>query len=325
MKRFTIITAAALAVGGLGYVGCDRDETVQNTPSNPSGETAGDKVDRALDRAGNVLGNATDKTVEAGRDAGAVISDKAEDAGAALSDTARRAGAELRRGDRGTANAPDAEGIRDILAIVTEAALNPNGLDNLTSRLVDADRNRIGNAIEADFPEHAQLVKQFRADWKAKYRQDFDVKEAQALPDTMFTIRQGEVPEGAAGAEVDVDRKADGGATVDVDAKSGVDSPDTTAADANRNDPGRNIASIAVKASHGLPALTVPLIHEAPDNWRIDAPDSLDANNLKQNVVEHLRAAHAMKDQWPANVQDAYAAVTHHVLMAILDQPAQQK
>ena len=45
----------------------------------------------------------------------------------------------------------------------------------------------------------------------------------------------------------------------------------------------------------------------------------LDADKLKQNVVEHLRAAHAMKDQWPADVNEAYASVAHHVLMAILD------
>ena len=56
--------------------------------------------------------------------------------------------------------------------------------------------------------------------------------------------------------------------------------------------------------------------------WR---PDTLDADKLKQNVVEHLKAAHGMKEQWPENVLDAYAAVTHHVLMAILDKPAGQK
>ena len=311
MNRFAIIAAAALAAGGIGYVGCDRDDTASNTP-RPAGETAGDKVDRAMDRAGDAIGNATDKTVDATRDAGA-----------AVSDAAQRAGATIRGTDKGTAAAPDAEGIRDVLASSTEAALTENGLDDLAERLVDADRNRLGDAFSADFAEHAALVKQFRADWKAKYGQDFNFKGAEenALPDTLFTVRQGEVPKGAAGAEVDVDRDADGSTEVDVDTKSGVDAPDTAAADANRNDPGRNIATVELKASHGMPALTVPLIHEAPDAWRIDVPDSVDANTLRQNVLAHLKAAHDMKDQWPTDVNQAYAAVTHHLLMALLDQP----
>lgn len=319
MNRFAIITAAALAAGGIGY-GCDRDETATNTPQ--TGDTAGDKVDRALDRTGDVLGDATDKTVDAGRDAGAAISDAARDAG----DAAQRAGARIGHDDdEGTAAAPDAEGIRDTLASATEAALTEGGLDDLTERLVDADRNRIGDAIDADFPDHAALVKQFRADWQAKYGQEFDIEdEAAALPNTMFTARQGEIPAGAAGAEVDIDREADGTTEVDVDRESGVDAPDTAAADRNLNDPGRNIAVVDVKESHGLPALTVPLIHEAPDFWRIDVPDSVDADKLRQNVVEHLQAAHSMKDQWPADVQDGYALVAHHVLMALLDKPAQQ-
>lgn len=313
MKHFAIVAAAALTFGSVGYFGCDRDET----PSTPSGtkpkETAGEKVDRAMDRAGEVAGEATDKTIEAGKDAGA-----------AVSDVARRAGDELREGvGEGTAAAPDAEDIRDLVASVTEAALTENGLDDVTEGLVDADRNRIGDAVEADFPDHAALVKQFRADWKTKYGGEFNIKDEEAaLPDTLFTVQQGEIGEGAAGAEVEVDREADGSTTVDVDRKSGVDSPDTAAADANRNDPGRNIATVSIKAAHGLPALSVPLIHEAPDNWRIDVPDSLDGNKLKENVLAHLQAAHGMKAKWPENVQDAYGAVSHHVLMALLDKPA---
>jgi hypothetical protein len=105
---------------------------------------------------------------------------------------------------------------------------------------------------------------------------------------------------------------------------TGVDRPDSTAADANRNDPGRNVATVRIAASHGLPALTVPLIHEAPDRWRIDVPNTLTAEKLKANVLAHLTAANEQKDQWPADVNQAYALVTHHVLMALMDQPVQK-
>jgi hypothetical protein len=315
MNRYTLMTAAALAVGGMTYTGCDRDETVSsNNPSATTRDTAGDKVDRAMERTGDAVGTAVDKTVDATQDAGDKLANATDRAGDRLregtrdaTDSAQQAGARIGdRVDQGTAAAPDAEGIRDVLAIVTEAALTENGLDDLTERLGDADRNRIGDAIEADFPEHAALVKQFRADWKAKYNQEFDVKEAQAYPEAMFSIRQGEIGAAApSGAEVATGQRAG-----DVDA--------------NR-ERGRNVAAVSIAASHGMPGLSVPLIHEAPDAWKIDAPDSLTAAKLRSNVVAHLKAAHAMKAQWPADVNQGYAAVTHHVLMAILDQPVQQK
>ena len=72
-----------------------------------------------------------------------------------------------------------------------------------------------------------------------------------------------------------------------------------------------------------MSALSVPLIHELPNQWRIDAPDTIDAAKLKSNVMAHLQAALAMKDQWPENVNDAYAAITHHVLEAVMDQPVE--
>jgi hypothetical protein len=275
MKAYSIVTAAALALGGLTFVGCDEE-----------------KVDRAADKTKESVDKAVDKTVDAGKEVG----DK-------VSDAAQTASDKLRGADKGSAAAPDAEGIRDILASVTEAALTENGLDDLTERFADADRNFIGKAIEGNFPDHAALVNQFRADWKAKYGSEFNIKnEEKVFPDTMFTVSQGEIGGNApTGTEVATGRREGD-------------------LDTNR-EKGRNIAVVMVKESHGLPALSVPLIHELPDNWRIDVPAGMDANKLAANVTAHLKAVHDMKDQWPANVQDAYAAVSHHVLMAILDQP----
>jgi hypothetical protein len=311
MNRFSrIFTAATLAVGGLAFVGCDNTETSRNTtPSNTStpadrDDTVADKTERAAERTADAVGTAAENTKEAARDAGGAIADATRKAGDKLgsaTDDARVAAGRVGEGEQATAAAPDAEGIRDILASVTEAALTENGLDDLTERLVDADRNRIGDAIGQESAEHTALVKQFRADWKAKYGQDFDIKEDKAFPDSMFTVTQGEIGDAAPSrTEVATGQAGD--------------------VDANR-EAGRNIATVQVAESHGMPAVTVPLIHEAPDNWRIDAPDTIDAAKLRSNVLAHLKAAHDMKAEWPANVDDAYAAVTHHVLMAVLDKP----
>jgi hypothetical protein len=310
MKHLALFTAAALAVGGFINVGCDRDETSSNSTyskeTTSSEKTAGEKTKAAGERAADAVGNAVDKTVEATKEgtqkAGDKLADAADRTGDKLREVAgdaKEAGARI--GDRDGA-APDAEGIRDVLASVTEAALTEGGLDDLTERLVDADRNRIGKAIEGDFPDHAALVKQFRADWKAKYNEDFDLKEDKAYPESMFSIRQGEVGAAApSGTEV-ATGKAEGSVDTNVEK-------------------GRNIAAVSIAESHGMPGVEVSLIHELPDAWRIDVPDSVDAAKLKDNIVKHLQAAHDMKAQWPDNIQDAYAAVTHHVVMALLDKP----
>ena len=250
-----------------------------------------------------MLANAADKTKEVAKDVGGKINDAAHRTGDAAnravdraSDNAQQAGA------RGTAAAPDAEGVRDVLAQVTEASLTKGGLDDMVERFVDADRNRLGkdSALNSNHPDLDGRIDQFRKDWKAKYGKDFNFKnEEAALPEGMFTITQGEIAR--------------------ADSRTGTDSPTSPAADTNRNDAGRNVATIQVAASHGLPALTVPMIHEAPDSWRIDVPDTLGADKLKQNVLDHLTAADN-PGQWPDDVNAAYALVTHHVLMAVMDQ-----
>jgi hypothetical protein len=335
MKRFAL-TLATVAIGGLTVVGCDRDETAStSTTSARTSPTSTapavdvdvdvnkDKLNNMADRTGDAIQRGAERTGEVAREAGRDTRDALQTAGRKIdnavdrtrenvkvdvdADGAQPAGSRDTVAPNGTAAAPDAEGIRDVLAQVAEASLTKGGLDDLVERLVDQDRNRIGQTLQKDNADLDGRIDQFRKDWQAKYGQDFDIKnEEQAFPNNTFAIAQGEIGRAAAGADVKVD------------------SPDAPAADANRNDAGRNIASLRV-ASQGMPALNVPMVHEAPDLWKIDVPNTLTAEKLKANVLAHLTAANEMKDQWPADVNQAYAAVTHHILMALMDQPVQQK
>ena len=356
-KHATYAAVAAMAVGSFAFVGCERDDTTTTsrttttTPPNTSPSTgpavsvdvdtdrarnaadrAGDAIHRGAERTGEVLANAADKTKDVARDVGGKINDAAHRTGEAANRAVDRAANRTENAaddaqqaaSRGTPGAPDAEGIRDVLAQVTEAALTKGGLDDMVERFVDADRNRLGqgNALDANNQTLDGRIDQFRKDWKAKYGQDFDINnEEAAFPQQSFMIAQGEIPRGAAGAEVDVNRRPDGTVKVDVDNRSGVDNPASPAADTNRNDPGRNVAQVRVAASQGMPDLQVPMIHEAPDRWKIDVPDTLTADKLRQNVLDHLTAADNPA-QWPADVNQAYAQVARHVLMAVLDKPA---
>jgi hypothetical protein len=86
-------------------------------------------------------------------------------------------------------------------------------------------------------------------------------------------------------------------------------------------DKGRNVAIVNFPASHGAQMLTVSMIHELPDNWKIDVPDNVDGQVLYDNLLTHLTAVGDMKDKWPDDVNEGYRMVSHHVLMAVYGIP----
>jgi hypothetical protein len=311
MKRIAC-AVAAMAMAGMVGVGCDRDDTRSTSSNTPATSTRPavdvdvsvnkDKVRDTTDRAGDAVQRGLQKTGEVAEEVGRDTKDMAVTAGRKIENATDRAVNGVRRnvdvnvnsndaqqaGSRGTAAAPDAEGIRDVLAQVAEAAMTKGGLDDLGERLAKPDRDRLSKGLNQNFADVDGRVDQFQKDWQAKYNQQFDIKnEEQAFPNSMFSVAQSEVAAG--------------------------------------DNAGQNTATVQIQASHGLPALTVPMVHEAPDRWKIDAPDSLTPEKLKQNVLDHLTAADEMKDQWPADVNEAHAFVAHHILMAIMDQPVQHQ
>jgi len=295
-SHLCIVAAAALAVGSIGI----SSAFAQDATNDANKPTVGQKIENAADRTGEAIKNGAEKTEEKlgiKKDASAYQSKNAEE-------------------------------IHDVMAQVAEAALTKNGLDDMAERFVDADRNRLGQnqeALKGNDTLNGRIA-EFQKDWKAKYNQDFDIHDE----DKVYTMEFASIIEGeearTASARIsgDVNTPA-GNANVNVDNKTGVDAPKAntdgqTAADKNLNDPGRNIATVHIAASHGMPALDVPMIHEA-GGWKIDVPDSVDGAKYKQAVLTALTHCDEMKDKWPSDVNDAYRAVTHSVLLSIFDKP----
>jgi len=319
-KHLAIVAAAAaMTIGGFAYAQDAQPNAAQRT---------GQAIEHGAEKTGEAIKNGAEKVKDAvtpNRDAESAASKN---------------------------QSKHAEEIHDVMAQVTEAALTKDGLDDIVERFVDADRNRLGqnkDALKADDTLNGRIA-QFQKDWKDKYNQDFDIKDEDKVYDTSFAmITEGEEGRARTASDrINADATAGGGAasasgnvggvgasgTVDtktgtasgnVDNKTGVDAPKVntdgqTAADKNLNDPGRNIATVHIAASHNMPALDVPMIHEA-GGWKIDVPDSVDASKFHQNVLNALTHCDDMKAQWPSDVNDAYRAVTHSVLLSIFDKP----
>jgi hypothetical protein len=308
-NKSLITMAAAFAVAGMGW-----------TTVAPAQDTAAERTENAAQRTGDAARDTAERTGAA-----------AERAADKTGQTAEKA--MKGQGIHGTAAAPDAEGIRDVLASTTEAAFTRGGFDDLVERFVDNDRNRIGNFAEQDHDDLNAKIDAFLTAWKDKYNQDFDIEKEELVYSEKVKIQQGEIGGAArlAGEKVDADvdtdtrKTPDGGTRTDVDVNvqnnTGVDRPDSKAADANRNDPGRNVASVTIPASHGLPETRVPLVHEFPDAWKIDLPDTVDGPKLKANLSQAIDKVMAQKGQWPADVNEAYLAVSHTVLNGLVGTP----
>jgi hypothetical protein len=86
--------------------------------------------------------------------------------------------------------------------------------------------------------------------------------------------------------------------------------------DTNR-DPGRNIATVMIKESHGLPMANVSMIHEMPDSWRIDVPDTVTAEQLRGNLENALTKLNEKQGEWPTDVNEAYRHATHCIVLAV--------
>ena len=280
MARKNMLSLAAAAALSVGGLAFAQDRN--------AAERAADKTERAAERAGDKISRGAENVKDAAKDA------------AASWNVGR---------------------IHTMLTQVTEASLTKGGFDDLVERFVDADRNRIGKWMKDDANKAALdkldgRIAQFQKDWKAKYGTDFDIKnDAQVFGTQDFQYAQGEIGKDAQVAG----ERLPGQQNVNTDnLGKKTDASGNTVADKNL-DKGRNVAYVTVKESHGLPELKVPLVHEMPNMWRIDVPDNIDGQKLYDNLLKHLTMANEQKDKWPSDVNDAYRAVAHHVLMAVLD------
>lgn len=258
------------------------------------------------DKAGQKLDNAADK-----------INNKIGDVDVKSENTTGLAAGQLPPGIQKSTK-DDSEDIRQGLAKTAEGALDKKDLHELVENFVDADRNRLDPYVKQhkDDQAFANVVNQIRADWKAKYGQDFDIKHKIAFGPEFkgFMIAQGEIANPALLSDWPVLNKGE--------AQQG--RQDQTNRKGNRPgdrnlEKGRNVAVVTFPESHGMPELYVSMIHEMPDRWRVDVPDNVDGQMLHDGLFRQLTSFEQKKDQWPADVNEGYRMFTHSVLMAIYD------
>jgi len=232
--------------------------------------------------------------------------------------------------------------IKKTLSGLTEDAVTKDHFDSLIGYLAKPDENRIKNEGQKnrDVTTLNGRIAEIQKDWKAKYNTDFDVDKAKVVFNEQFKFVTGEVADEATAmanwpvpATTDLmsqAREAAGTITGNTDkTKQTGDVTESNqgnkAAEKEKLDRGRNVAIMRFPASHGLPTLNVSLIHQLPDNWRVDVPNDRTGDQIYQDLLTHLTYADEHKDQWPSDVNDGYRMFAHHVLMALYGVPMNEK
>ena len=229
-------------------------------------------------------------------------------------------------------DAEDPNDIHKTFEVIAEAALTKDAFDDLVERLVDQDRNRIGKFAEQKFDDLDGVADAINKAWKEKYGDDFALEPNEALKSVALIRGEIENPDEVAAnwpVKAVAPRAGEQEAVSAAAAEKAERENDRGNAnpDVNSNiEKGRDVAIATIPASHGLPAINVSLIREA-NGWRVDVPNNLTGEQLKDNLAKHLAHVKDSADQWPADKNDAAAMVAHHVLMAAhnVDMPTPQR
>jgi hypothetical protein len=297
-----------MAIGGAGLIS-------RGLAADPPANNIANDASNAANKAANAADNTADSVKNAANSAANAINNAA-------------------------VPAPDADDIRKTVADITEYAVTKGDFNKIRGYFLEADSTRIGKFEDKD--KMAALdgrIDQFQKDWKSKYNQDFSFssKRDNVLNNSFARITQGEIGEArtASGTETPSNEPQNvKGGTVEDLKKSGVNQIDANSnkyfGGDTKKEAGRNIATVTILALSTTPAtpavnqgptgeLSIPLIHQLPDSWKIDVPDSIDSQKLYDNVLKHLTMVDENRANWPADVNDAYRDVTRHMMMAVMD------
>lgn len=210
--------------------------------------------------------------------------------------------------DADTADARD--DIRETIGEFTEAAFSTGGFDDMVERLVDQDRNRIGD-LEDNFSDALDRhLETFHQNWEAKYDNDFDVDDDRFLRGLAATI-----------GEVEDSRMAMNhwpvSPTGEMDAAAAAGAMNEEELGQANLEEGRDVAIATVRGKDGK-TLHVSLINEA-GGWKIDLPNDITAQQLYDRVSKVVQAVNEDQSKLPATEAEAYDMLSHKLLTSIYD------
>lgn len=212
----------------------------------------------------------------------------------------------------------DKEGITDLVSVITEAALSNDGIENVTERLVDQDRNRFGrfidNANEQDLTNYNASVEAFKQNWQKKYGQGFGI-ENESETFASLKITQGEINDPTAfAANWPVAPVGMEGDRAEM-ARSQLNANEERDENSNIQE-GREVAVVTIDCN-GKP-LNLSMLKEFPGVWKLDVPNNISGEQVARALAFRIDALNENMANWPADANEAQRVVAGELLSAIV-------
>jgi hypothetical protein len=198
--------------------------------------------------------------------------------------------------------------VRDTFSALTKAALNRDSFNDLRDQLVKADRDRLATNDNKYPDDLNRAIDQFDQAWKGKYNASFSVDKNDVFTDQFLAVTTGEVTNPQQVSHWPIAPR------------QGEMQAQTSNPTMNQ---GTGVAVATFTGQPGQPPLHVSLVREGND-WKIDIPDTVTADQLKSSLVQHLNEVTNMQNQWPQDRYQAQRIVASHILMALYNLPAGQ-
>ena len=315
-RKLNWLMCSALAISGVTFVTAQAADDA-NKPATPTVQAA----DQNLGQPGTLANDAQRAA--------------ADQAGSAIT---------LPQGAKAMDKKVDAPARAKVIANAAEAALNKGDFDNLVNKLVDQDRDRLGDWKSFDFKTLDGRIEQVKKAFKDKYGEDFSIDKDKVFGDAQAV--EGEIEDPAqfvqhwpvppiagmdavtAGANLKAGDASVKVGDSSVTVKAGDDATKANATvdkDTKNNgniEKGRNVCIVRLPAQGDIPAMNVSEISELT-GWKIDIPNDRGLQQIHDDLLKHLTMVGDNTANWPADKEGAKGYIARHVIMALygIDMP----
>jgi len=217
---------------------------------------------------------------------------------------------------------------------ITEDAMSKSGFDNLVAMLVDQDRDRIKKSVQnnrslsnIDNNNNKRLtdvIASIDGAFKSKYNAKFDIDLNKVYMPEFIQVVSGEVtdPQLLVGkwpvSPLGMADMGTGAAGKVTQSDADIAKSKTFGGDVNL-EKGRNVALAHLMNRHGMKGFTASLIHENLVGWKFDVPNTLNADQLYNNLVSNLSYMDQHRDGWGNDVNETYRQFTYAVAASLYD------
>jgi hypothetical protein len=204
------------------------------------------------------------------------------------------------------------EDMTETLESATENAVKAGEFDDVVGKMVDQDRDRIGDFKDKKFADLDAQANKFQQAWKSKYGHDFDIDRSQTFSNV--SAAEGEIQDPAKVLkDWPVNPKSGAGHHMNNRPQEPLNHETKTQGNIAK---GTEIGVVHLPRAGNGSALYVSMLDEA-GGWKIDVPNNRTGQQIHDDLLKNLTKLNDHQSDWPSDETAASRVVVNCVISAI--------